>query len=78
MWIRNPAEWGAAQIAATGHAVRSLGHALFYADVDKSLAPLPVRRIFFADLGDVLAKGFDDFLAFRDDVIFLALIYPAA
>jgi uncharacterized membrane protein len=78
MWIRNPAEWGAAQVAATGHSLRSLGHALFHPDLDNTL-PLPeVRRIAFADLGEVLAKGFSDFLAFRDDVIFLCLVYPIA
>jgi uncharacterized membrane protein len=76
MWIRNPAEWGAVQVAATGHALRSIGHAIFHPDVDNTLATPEVRRISFADLGDVLVKGFNDFLAFRDDVIFLCFIYP--
>ena len=31
-----------------------------------------------ADLGDVLAKGMDDFAACRSDVIFLCVIYPLA
>ena len=31
-----------------------------------------------ADLGDVLAKGLDDFGACRTDVIFLCIIYPLA
>jgi uncharacterized membrane protein len=78
MWIRNPAEWGAMQIAATGHALRSLGNTLIHTDVDSSLAPPQVRRISFADLGDVLKKGWDDFLAYRADVIFLCLVYPLA
>jgi uncharacterized membrane protein len=78
MWIRNPAEWGAAQVAATGNSLRSLGHALLHTDVDSTLAVPEVRRIAFADLGEVLAKGFNDFLAFRDDVIFLCLVYPIA
>jgi uncharacterized membrane protein len=77
MWIRNPAEWGAAQITATGHAMRSLGHALAHPDIADSSIPT-VKRISFADLREALAKGFDDFLAFRDDVLFICLIYPIA
>jgi uncharacterized membrane protein len=78
MWIRNPAEWGAAQIAATGHAMRSLGHALAHPDIDSDSVTPGVNRISFADLREALAKGFDDFLAFRDDVLFICLIYPVA
>jgi uncharacterized membrane protein len=78
MWIRNPAEWGAVQIVATGHALRSLGHALIHTDIDRTLAPPQVRRISYADLGEVLVKGFNEFVAFRDDVIFLCLVYPLA
>jgi uncharacterized membrane protein len=78
MWIRNPAEWGAVQLSATGNALRSLGHALAHPVVDDSLAPPEVRRISFADLRDALVKGLDDFGAFRDDVLFVCLLYPAA
>ena len=78
MWIRNPAEWGAVQLSSTGHALRELGHAFIHTDVDGTLAQPEVRRISMADLRDALAKGFDDFLAFRDDVLFICLIYPAA
>lgn len=78
MSIKNPAEWGAHQIAATGHTLLSVGHALIHPDVDTSLAPPQVRRITFADLRDVLVDGFKDFAAFRADVIFLCIIYPAA
>jgi uncharacterized membrane protein len=78
MWIRNPAEWSVAHVAATGHALRSVGHVLFLGDVDSALAPPEVRRINFADLAEVLVKGFKDLAAFRDDVIFLCLIYPIA
>ncbi len=78
MTIKNPAEWGAQQIAATGHTLRSVGHALIHPDVDTSLAPPQVRRITFSDLRDSLVEGFRDFAAFRDDVIFLCIIYPAA
>ncbi|PWC52433.1 cytochrome C oxidase subunit I [Azospirillum sp. TSO22-1] len=36
-----------------------------------------IRRIDVADLKDVLKRGLDDFGAYRTDVIFLCLIYPA-
>jgi uncharacterized membrane protein len=37
-----------------------------------------VRRITSADISDALKKGLSDFGAARDDVIFIALIYPLA
>jgi uncharacterized membrane protein len=37
-----------------------------------------VRKIGFADLIDVLRKGFDDFWAMPTHVVFIALIYPIA
>ncbi len=48
------------------------------AGIEENLAPaLPeVRRLTIADLGDVLAKGLDDFAAYRTDVIFLCVVYP--
>ena len=78
MWIRSPMEWGAAQIAATGHALRVCAHALIHTDIDRTLVSPQVRRISYADLGEVLVKGFNEFVAFRDDVIFLCLVYPLA
>ncbi|WP_374545984.1 DUF2189 domain-containing protein [Rhodoblastus sp.] len=78
MRIKHPAEWGATQIAATGQVLLSTGHALLHTDVDPSLAPIQVRPIAYADLGDALRKGWDDFLAFRDDVVFLCFFYPLA
>lgn len=78
MWIKNPAEWSAVQITATGHALRSFGHALVHPAVDDSVALPEVRRISFADLRDALVKGLNDFGAFRDDVLFICLLYPAA
>ena len=78
LWIRSPMEWGAAQIAATGHALRVCAHALIHTDIDRTLVSPQVRRISYADLGEVLVKGFNEFVAFRDDVIFLCLVYPLA
>ena len=37
-----------------------------------------VRRVSAADLGDCLRRGFDDFAAARDDVMFVAIVYPLA
>ncbi|WP_294539256.1 DUF2189 domain-containing protein [uncultured Rhodoblastus sp.] len=37
-----------------------------------------MRRISFDDLRDALIKGLDDFGAFRDDVLFVCLLYPVA
>ena len=37
-----------------------------------------VRRIEVADLRDALAKGWQDFMACRSDVIFLCIFYPLA
>ena len=40
------------------------------------LAPLAVSHITVADLKEVLTKGFDDFMAYRTDIIFLIAVYP--
>jgi uncharacterized membrane protein len=72
MHIRNPVEWGVDQIRTASSTIERIGsrtHA----------APAPsVRRISVADLGDALARGIDDFAAFRTDVAFLAIVYPLA
>jgi uncharacterized membrane protein len=73
--IRNPVEWGVDQLKAGGEAVARTNQALHR----PAEAPLPeVRRIGLADLNDALARGLDDFGAYRTDVIFIALIYPIA
>lgn len=73
--VRSPIEWGWDQLRGAGHAVESAGRSVRGAD---TLAPPQIRRIAIADLRDVLARGLDDFAAYRTDVIFLALIYPLA
>jgi uncharacterized membrane protein len=71
--IRNPVEWTADHLWLASLTVGSLGHSL-RGSLD---IPLPaVRRIKAADLRDVLMKGFEDFEAYRSDVIFICLIYP--
>jgi uncharacterized membrane protein len=76
MTIRNPIEWATDQIKLAGLVVGSASRA--GVGIEENLTPtLPeVRRLTIADLGDVLAKGLDDFAAYRTDVIFLCVIYP--
>jgi uncharacterized membrane protein len=76
MTIRNPVEWSANQIELSAHALKSIGHAFWYPDVDVSIPQPEVERISVADLKDVLLTGLRDFAACRTDVIFLCLIYP--
>jgi uncharacterized membrane protein len=72
MHIRNPAEWGVDQ-------VRSAGAVLGRTATHRPAAVVPeMRRITLADLRHALARGIDDFAAFRSDVVFLVLVYPLA
>ena len=72
--IRNPIEWSVDQLAHTAHAMASAGRAAHDATIHR---PAPsVRRISVGDLRAVLDKGFEDFGAYRADVIFLCAIYP--
>jgi uncharacterized membrane protein len=76
MTIRNPIEWGFAQIRETASAVGAAGRALHWTEIDRA-APAPmVRRVELADLRDALTSGLDDFGTYRTDVIFLSIIYP--
>jgi uncharacterized membrane protein len=73
MHIRNPVEWGVDQVRVAGHAIESMGHPR----LDARDLPLPaIRRITLSDLADALARGAEDFAAFRTDVAFLCVIYP--
>lgn len=72
MYIRNPVEWGIDQ-------VRWAGSALAHRAGHRHEAAVPViRRITLADIRYALARGLDDFAAFRSDVVFLVLVYPLA
>ena len=78
MHIRNPVEWSGAQLVgaaqALGTAYRSLHHIQ-----DRIHSPAPrVRKITTADIGAALAKGYDDFAAYRSDVLFLCVVYAVA
>ncbi len=74
--IRNPIEWAVDEVKLAALALRLTGRAVRGTQVSPD-SPLPViRRIGVADLRDVLARGLDDFGAYRTDVIFLCIIYP--
>jgi len=38
--------------------------------------PVTIRRIGLHDIGEAIARGFDDLGAYRADVVFLCMIYP--
>jgi len=73
--IRNPIEWSGAQIAAAAHAARVAGDTVNHMrDTARSPAPA-VARITTRDVWQSLARGFDDFTAYRSDVLFLCSTY---
>ena len=76
MTIRNPIEWATDQLKLAGLAVGSASRAGVGAEQDLEAALPEVRRIGVDDLKEALARGFDDFAAYRTDVIFLCVIYP--
>ncbi len=73
MHIRNPVEWSLDFVRSAGSVDDSVSHAGLYA---KGGVHPSIRRIELSDLGDALARGLDDFVAYRTDVIFLCAIYP--
>ena len=75
MAIRNPVEWGANGLSLTASAVRS---ALGPSGDEARVSSFEVRRIGLSDLEVALRQGWDDFLAYRTDVIFICFIYPLA
>jgi len=76
--IRNPIEWGWDHLRSANLTAGRAARALRRPETARA-APRPaVRRIAASDLRDVLAKGLADFGAYRTDVLFLCLIYPAA
>jgi uncharacterized membrane protein len=71
--IRNPVEWAADQLAASGHTMGETARLV----ADGGAATMPVvRRLTIADLEAAIRAGIDDVAAFRTDVILIALIYP--
>jgi uncharacterized membrane protein len=72
--IGNPLSWTAQAVAGAGRRIGSTAAAL---GGESAGAPM-VRRIGAGDLRAALRAGAADFAAFRTDVLFLAVIYPAA
>jgi len=76
MLIRNPVGWGSDQLVHAASAVRSAVDGIHRPE-EAMLAPRPVvRKIALSDLREALALGFQDFAAYRTDVIFLCVVYP--
>src|SRR6201984_3873614 len=76
MTIRNPVKWRLDQFRHAASAVESAGRAGRRTRENLHSPPPAVRHIEVMDLGDVLARGLDDFAAYRTDVIFLCVFYP--
>jgi uncharacterized membrane protein len=76
--IRNPVEWSMDQLRTAGAAVGQTSQAVRGAGMGATADRPVVRRIAVADLGEVLARGWQDFAACRSDVLFLAIVYPLA
>lgn len=72
--IRNPIEWGVDQLRQASRHTASMGQSVQGPSVGSSLPA--VRKIDIDDLAKALRMGFEDFKAFRTDVLFLGLIYP--
>ena len=66
MTIRNPIEWATDQLKLASLVVGSASRAGVGTEALDSRVP-EVRPIRIADLGDVLARGLDDFAAYRTD-----------
>ena len=75
--IKNPIEWSGATIAAAAQAAGHVGETVEHMR-GTAHSPAPtIRRITAADVWDSLARGFDDFTAYRSDVLFLCSTYAA-
>jgi len=74
--IRNPVEWSLDQVRHAAQGMGTAGRAMRHAQATLHSPKPVVRRIGVADLGEALAKGVQDFGAYRTDVIFLCVIYP--
>ena len=76
--IRNPFEWILDGFKGVGRAVSSTAHALHMEEEVVVAATPTIRRIEVSDLKEALRRGFEDFGAYRTDVLFICLIYPLA
>lgn len=74
--IRNPIEWVEDQLQYVADGIAQAGRSVRRTCDHLWTKPLAVQKIEISDLKDVLRKGFEDFGAYRTDVIFLLIIYP--
>ncbi len=74
--IRNPVEWVVDEIREVASGVGQASRSVQETSTHLFSRPLTVSQITVADLKEVLAKGFDDFMAYRTDIIFLIAVYP--
>src|SRR5215471_18870056 len=65
-----PIEWATDQIRLAGLVVGSASRAGIGIEESRKTVLPEIRRLEIADLGNVLARGLDDFAAYRTDVIF--------
>ncbi|SDF08304.1 DUF2189 domain-containing protein [Limimaricola pyoseonensis] len=72
--IGNPLSWTAQRLGAGGHYISEGAHEV----TGRDTAPIVLRKIDTADLKAALRAGYEDFKAFRSDVIFLCVVYPLA
>lgn len=74
--IRNPVEYSAEKIGGAWDHLGSVGQAVRGQGADAMAAAPEIRKLTTADLKAALAKGYEDFLACRTDVVFLCILYP--
>jgi uncharacterized membrane protein len=75
MTIKNPIEWSGAQLVHAAQAIGSLGRSLNRISDNVHSAAPAVRPIGLGDLRDAIVRGFEDFKAYRSDVIIVGIIY---
>ncbi|HVZ27347.1 MAG TPA: DUF2189 domain-containing protein [Rhizomicrobium sp.] len=73
--IKNPIEWSGAQFVSAAHAATRFHDSLHH--ISETIhSPMPaIRRISTRDVWQALTQGFEDFEAYRSDVIFLCATY---
>src|SRR5262249_53734146 len=76
--IRNPVEWVVDEVREVAGGIGQAGRAVQHTSTHLFTRDLTVSKISVADLKEVVARGFDDFMAYRTDIIFLIVIYPIA
>lgn len=76
--IRNPIEWLWDELRDLADGAGLAGRSVRRTSTHLFSPPMEIRRIGVQDLKDALNKGFDDFGAYRTDLLFLILVYPIA